>query len=40
MYANLGSGNTLGLGVMIMSLYVLAIGVTFVIVRPRSLGDA
>ena len=39
LYANLGSGNSIGLGLMIMSMYFLAIGVMFAIVRPRQLED-
>jgi DHA1 family bicyclomycin/chloramphenicol resistance-like MFS transporter len=37
LYANLGSTSSVGLGLMIMSMYFLAIGVMFAIVRPSKL---
>ena len=37
LYANLGSTSSVGLGVMLMSLYLVAILVMFAVVRPRQL---
>ena len=37
LYANLGTQNSLGLGLMIMGCYTLAIAVLFAVVRPRQL---
>ena len=37
LYANLGSTSSVGLGVMLISLYLLAILVMFAVVRPRQL---
>jgi hypothetical protein len=37
LYANLGSTSSIGLGVMLICLYALAILVMFAVVRPRQL---